>query len=101
MTHREPIPCHLCGVCCIVPDISTLGKPILVPCKHLQPDRTCGIYADRPPVCRGYEPDEICTELAAIGSHAARIAHFVARYELEGEAESARAGNADVPNEIP
>jgi hypothetical protein len=57
--------CRKCGTCCVAPDISTLGKPAGVPCPHLDDDLQCRIYPARPPVCRGYRPDETCRLLTA------------------------------------
>ncbi len=42
----EQIACFRCGTCCIAPDISTLRKPLGVPCAHLRADHLCGIYPD-------------------------------------------------------
>ena len=49
----------------MAPDITALGKPAGVRCRHLEADLTCRIYPDRPGVCRGYRPDEICDRVAA------------------------------------
>jgi uncharacterized protein len=57
--------CLRCGTCCVAPDISTLGKGVAESCRHLTEQYRCGIYAERPAVCRGYRPDEICTLIAA------------------------------------
>lgn len=57
--------CLKCGTCCTAPDISTLGKPVGVSCTHLDPSGLCRIYEERPAVCRGYRPDELCREIAA------------------------------------
>ena len=57
--------CQRCGTCCVAPDISTLGKRLSERCPHLSESFHCGIYADRPEVCRGYRPDEICARIAA------------------------------------
>lgn len=59
------VECRQCGTCCVAPDISTLGKAWGVPCPHLGEDNLCGIYGERPPVCRNYRPDEICALIAA------------------------------------
>lgn len=56
--------CLQCGTCCIAPDISTLNKPAGVRCSMLGPDNRCTDYGNRPPVCRGYKPDEICLLIA-------------------------------------
>ena len=57
--------CSGCGTCCVAPDISALGKKIGERCPHLAEGERCGIYAERPAVCRGYRPDEICRKVAA------------------------------------
>ena len=57
--------CARCGTCCVAPDISTLQKPAGERCPHLDATFSCGIYAERPAVCRGYRPDGICQEIAA------------------------------------
>ena len=57
--------CTQCGACCVAPDITALGKPIGVPCKHLGDDLRCTIYETRPSVCRGYQADELCDLIAA------------------------------------
>ena len=58
-------PCTQCGTCCVAPDISTLRKPAGVRCQHLGNDLRCISYADRPTVCRGYQPDELCAQINA------------------------------------
>ena len=57
--------CSGCGTCCVAPDISTLDKKAGERCRHLGADQKCGIYPERPAVCRGYRPDEICRSIAA------------------------------------
>lgn len=57
--------CSGCGTCCVAPDISTLGKKAGERCRHLGSDLRCAIYQERPAVCRGYRPDEICRAVAA------------------------------------
>ena len=64
MTARE-VECRQCGTCCVAPDISTLGKPFGVRCRHLDDDLRCRIYGERPAVCRGYRPDGLCLQIAA------------------------------------
>lgn len=76
------ITCHRCGTCCIAPDISTLGKPVGVPCRHLRPDRLCGIYPERPPVCRHYRPDEVCVALQSVPAEE-RVRYFLHVYGLD------------------
>lgn len=57
--------CAGCGTCCVAPDISTLGKKVGQRCPHLTENLSCGIYEERPAVCRGYRPDDICQAIAA------------------------------------
>lgn len=57
--------CRRCGTCCVAPDISTLNKGPGERCPHLGESLECRIYAERPAVCRGYRPDEICELVAA------------------------------------
>jgi uncharacterized protein len=57
--------CTQCGACCVAPDISSLGKPLGVPCVHLGADLLCMIYEQRPPICRSYQADEFCDQIAA------------------------------------
>lgn len=78
------IRCFRCGTCCIAPDISTLEKAVGVPCPHLRADRLCGIYPERPAVCRDYRPDELCVALQTLPP-AARVRHFLHVYGLEAK----------------
>lgn len=80
----HPIACFRCGTCCIAPDISTLGKPVGVPCIHLRDDHLCGIYPDRPAVCRDYKPDEICVAIQHQPPEE-RVAYFLNIYDLTSE----------------
>jgi len=80
----EMIACFRCGTCCIAPDISTLGKPVGAPCRHLTADHQCGIYPHRPAVCRHYRPDEICVALQRIPP-AQRVRYFLGVYGLTFE----------------
>ncbi|KAF0219476.1 MAG: hypothetical protein FD174_1936 [Geobacteraceae bacterium] len=57
--------CLRCGTCCTAPDITAMGKPLGVRCAHLTDTMQCAIYDERPAVCRGYRPDEICLSIAA------------------------------------
>jgi hypothetical protein len=59
------IHCSQCGACCVAPDISSLGKAAGVPCPHLMANNRCGVYDNRPIVCRQYRADEICLEIDA------------------------------------
>lgn len=87
---RSPVlrDCTACGACCAAPDIHALGKPLGVPCVHLGPACLCGIYAARPAVCRSYQPDWVCGEVAPLPMLEARVARFLQIYGLEGEAEA-------------
>ena len=56
-----------CGACCIAPSISSPiqgmpnGKPAGVRCIHLRDDFSCGIYKERPKVCRDFKAEiEFC-----------------------------------------
>jgi Fe-S-cluster containining protein len=84
---NEHPSCFRCGTCCIAPDISTLRKPVGAPCPHLLPNHLCGIYPDRPPVCRDYQPDEICLALQLLPAEE-RVAYFLNVYGLTDENES-------------
>ncbi|HJV33911.1 YkgJ family cysteine cluster protein [Geomonas sp.] len=74
--------CLRCGTCCVAPDISTLGKGVGKRCVHLSDGLQCGIYADRPAVCRGYRPDEICAAIAA-PTLEERVAAYLKLFELK------------------
>ncbi len=78
--------CVACGACCAAPDISTLAKPLGVPCRHLADDCRCTIYADRPAVCRGYQPDWVCAEVAHLPTLALRVQRYLAIYGLSADA---------------
>lgn len=73
--------CRQCGTCCTAPDIAALGKPLGRRCPHLTDDLHCGIYADRPAVCRGYRPDELCRQIAA-PTLEERVAKYLALFGL-------------------
>jgi len=53
MTRLENRQCGPCTVCCTQLKIPQLRKEARVPCQHLTP-RGCGIYAERPGVCREF-----------------------------------------------
>jgi Fe-S-cluster containining protein len=78
--------CVACGTCCAAPDISTLAKPLGVPCRHLGPDHRCTIYEDRPAVCRGYRADWVCAEVAPLPTLEARVRRYLEIYGLTDEA---------------
>lgn len=81
MQSTEANECLRCGTCCVAPDISTLGKKPGQRCRHLSETLTCGIYQERPAVCRGYRPDEICARIAA-PSLDERVANYLRLFEL-------------------
>ena len=74
--------CLRCGTCCVAPDIASLGKPLGVRCRHLGTDDLCVNYTERPAVCRGYRPDEICRAIAA-STLAERVANYLALFGLK------------------
>jgi hypothetical protein len=55
MTPLEKRSCGACQACCVFLKIAApeLRKQAGTPCRHLT-DKGCGIYRDRPPVCRDY-----------------------------------------------
>jgi len=73
--------CLQCGTCCVAPDISSLGKPVGVRCLHLGYDNRCRDYEGRPPVCRGYRPDELCRQIAA-PTLAERVERYLAAFAI-------------------
>ncbi|MFC4639077.1 YkgJ family cysteine cluster protein [Deinococcus hohokamensis] len=85
---RSPLTseCSGCGACCAAPDIHALHKPLGVACAHLGTDCRCGIYLSRPAVCRNYEPDWVCGEVAPLPTLEARVRRFLRIYGLEDEA---------------
>jgi hypothetical protein len=54
--------CRTCTLCCTLPEIATLDKPMYRPCRHIA-DQGCGIFgmAERPAACTAYE----CAYLSA------------------------------------
>ncbi len=75
--------CTGCGACCAAPDIHALNKPLGVACVHLDADCRCQMYAARPPVCRNYQPDWVCGEVAFLATLEARVARFLEIYGLD------------------
>lgn len=73
--------CLKCGTCCTAPDISSLGKPVGVACAHLLASGLCGIYDERPAVCRGYKSDDICRLIAAPTLNE-RVENYMRLFEL-------------------
>ena len=58
--------CGTCRVCCSVPDIPEINKPLDEPCPKLEPDLRkpgCSIYGTRPEVCRDFR----CAWLSGLG----------------------------------
>jgi Fe-S-cluster containining protein len=45
----DPWECIKCGMCCQRYDKE---NDVIVSCQHLQEDKSCGIYEDRPLACR-------------------------------------------------
>jgi hypothetical protein len=46
--------CGSCMMCCKLPLIKELDKPTDRWCRHAAIGKGCGIYTDRPPVCRSF-----------------------------------------------
>jgi uncharacterized protein len=76
--------CLRCGTCCSAPDIKALLKPLGVPCRYLDGDGLCSIYEARPAVCRSYQPDELCLQVAA-PTLAERVEKYLQVFGLERE----------------
>jgi uncharacterized protein len=74
--------CLKCGTCCTAPDITALGKPLGTRCAHLDDEGLCAIYAERPAVCRGYQADRLCLEIAA-PTLAERVERYLALFGLQ------------------
>jgi uncharacterized protein len=75
--------CTSCGACCAAPDIAALSKPLGVPCVHLAADCLCAIYTARPEVCRNYQPDWVCGEVAPLHTLPERVKRFLEIYDLQ------------------
>ncbi|MFC6591965.1 YkgJ family cysteine cluster protein [Deinococcus lacus] len=85
---RTPLvlDCTACGACCAAPDIHALSKPLGVPCRFLQVSEAaclCQIYAERPGICRRYQPDWVCGEVAPLPTLEARVRRFLEIYGLD------------------
>lgn len=54
--------CRTCTLCCSLPEIHALDKPMYRPCRHIE-NQGCGIFGapERPGTCRAYE----CAHLTA------------------------------------
>ena len=76
--------CLKCGTCCAAPDIGALDKPLGVRCVHLGDDGLCAVYEERPAVCRGYWPDEICMRIAA-PTLEERVGKYLELFGLQGQ----------------
>lgn len=50
-TENAPRDCGGCNVCCTAMKVAPLDKPAGAPCAH-QTEAGCGIYGDRPSVCK-------------------------------------------------
>src|SRR4029450_9496092 len=47
--------CGVCSLCCKLPYVRELNKPIDTWCSHARPGHGgCSIYPDRPPTCRAF-----------------------------------------------
>ncbi len=46
--------CDECSECCTVHLVAETNSPMWTPCQH-KCDSGCGIYPDRPPICRAYK----------------------------------------------
>ena len=75
--------CLKCGTCCVAPDIGALDKALGVRCVHLGEDGLCAVYEERPAVCRGYRPDEICVRIDA-PTLAERVDNYLGLFGLQG-----------------
>jgi uncharacterized protein len=82
--------CTCCGACCVAPDIAALDKPLGVRCPHLTEGNLCGIYENRPQICRDYAADRLCEEIAA-PTLDERVANYLAAFEMADEAARNRA----------
>lgn len=93
---RSPVvaECTACGACCSAPDIHALHKPLGVSCVHLGPDCLCAVYTARPAVCRNYQPDWVCGEVAPLPTLSARVQRFLEIYGLEDEFRAAEQASA-------
>ena len=79
--------CTGCGACCVAPDIAALDKPLGLACPKLGPDCRCTEYPTRPQVCRDYQPDAFCAQVAA-PTLEERVARYLGAFGLEGEARA-------------
>ena len=77
--------CTQCGACCIAPDIAALDKPLGQRCPNLTEALLCAVYQDRPEVCRSYQADAFCEQIAA-PTVDARVHNYLAAFGLVEEA---------------
>lgn len=82
--------CTCCGACCVAPDIAALDKPLGVRCPHLTERNLCGIYENRPQICRDYAADRLCAEIDA-PTLDERVANYLAVFGFTEEAAANRA----------
>lgn len=97
---ETPRECGECRACCVVlgfdadPNEAPFSKPHGTPCRHLV-QIGCGIYEERPPVCRRFQcgwiqaphwPDELrpdrCGVMFCTNDHAYGEGYAVYAYEL-------------------
>jgi Fe-S-cluster containining protein len=82
------VECSKCGACCVAPDIAALDKPLGVRCAHLTADNLCAVYQDRPDICRRYQADAFCEQIAA-PTLDERVYNYLRAFGLEREAAAA------------
>ncbi|ABF91473.1 conserved hypothetical protein [Myxococcus xanthus DK 1622] len=87
--HSKPVECTRCGACCVAPDIAALDKPLGLRCPHLQEDNLCGVYEERPAICRDYQADEVCTLIEA-PTLEERVEKYLSLFGLQAEARALR-----------
>jgi hypothetical protein len=73
----------------VAPDIAALDKPLGLACSRLGSDCRCSAYAERPAVCRDYQPDALCA-LVAAPTLEERVGKYLAHFGLEEEARQVR-----------
>ncbi|WP_164009218.1 YkgJ family cysteine cluster protein [Pyxidicoccus trucidator] len=81
--------CTRCGACCVAPDIAALDKPLGLRCPHLTEDNLCGVYEQRPAVCRAYAADEVCRIIEA-PTLDERVRKYLDLFGLADEAREVR-----------
>jgi Fe-S-cluster containining protein len=85
--------CTKCGACCVAPDIAARDKPLGLRCPHLGDDLLCRVYENRPAVCRSYQADQLCEEIAA-PTIEERVAKYLAHFKLTDDARAVKASGA-------